>query len=212
MIVRTLFVGILVAPLAIVAELLFTKVFGHFAPSLIIANSALFYLWASFVEEYVKYLAVRLSVVNNSNFDEPIDAMIYMISAGLGFAAIENILVLFQSFQNGTIDSTFQIWLLRFAGATLLHAVSSALLGYFFALSWFYTHHSKKIMFIGFFTATLAHFVFNMSLLVTNADNIGFIISSAGLLALIFLISYLFRKLKKRMIQQTVDNRSGALN
>jgi RsiW-degrading membrane proteinase PrsW (M82 family) len=217
MIARTLFIGILTAPLAIAAELIFIKVFEFSFPKLIIANSVLFFLWAAFAEEYVKYLAVRFGVINNPNFDEPVDAMIYMISAGLGFAAIENILVIFQAFHSGeeigtSVQAAFQIWSLRFAGATLLHAVSSALLGYFLALSWFYTHHSKKIMAMGFLLATLAHFVFNISLLATGADIFGFILSSVGLFAMIILIGFLFKRLKTRMAEPKVDNISSAFN
>jgi len=202
MIARTMIVAILIAPLAIAAELIFTYFSKIFFPDLDPSNSVYFFLWAALVEEIVKYLAVRWAIVNNPNFDEPIDAMVYMISAGLGFAAIENILVLFQAFPFPFIDgiqNALQIWLLRFAGATLLHATASALLGYFLALSWFYNRHSRKILFAGLALASLTHFVFNISLLATGANNAGFIISSVGLLAFILLISFLFRKLKKRM-------------
>ncbi|MGD0977461.1 MAG: PrsW family glutamic-type intramembrane protease [Minisyncoccia bacterium] len=196
MIARAMFVGILLAPLAIIAELLYSNVFND-------STSAIFFLWAALIEEFVKYLAVRWAVINNPNFDEPIDAMIYMISAGLGFAAIENILVLFHAIQSGA-GATAQIWLLRFTGATLLHAVSSALLGYFLALSWFYDGHSKKILALGFGIAILAHFAFNETLLSSGSDMIGYVSSSAGLLALIFLISFLFNKLKKRMAENQI--------
>lgn len=205
LITRTLLVGILIAPIAAVAELLFTKLFEEVFFKIVIANTVLFFLWAAFVEEYVKYLAVRFAVINNPNFDEPIDAMIYMITAGLGFAAIENILILFQAFETG-MTAAVQIWLLRFAGATLLHAVSSALLGYFLALSWFYSHHSKKILIVGVAMATLAHLAFNVSLLATDISMIGFIMSSLGLLAMIILISFLFKKLKNRMAQSAQIN------
>ena len=52
------------------------------------------FIVAGFVEEYFKYLVVRFKVLNSPEFDEPVDAMIYMIIAGLGFAALENILYL----------------------------------------------------------------------------------------------------------------------
>jgi protease PrsW len=201
LIARTLMVGILIAPLAIVAELFFVNIFKDLLPNVIITSSAIFFVWVAFVEELVKYLAVRLTIINNPNFDEPTDAMVYMISAGLGFAAIENILVLFNAFESG-VQATIQIWVLRFAGATLLHAVSSALLGYFLALSWFYNHHSKKIVAVGFGLAILAHYAFNISLMVTSASWAGFAITTTGLTALIVLILFLFRKLKKRMAEQ----------
>ena len=224
LIARTFFLGILVAPLAIIAELWFVKFFKS-SFDFNVMDTVLFFIWAAFAEEYVKYLAVRFGVINNPNFDEPVDAMIYMVSAGLGFAAIENILVIIQAYNTetiGGIQAAFQIWGLRFAGATLLHAVSSALLGYFLALSWFYSRHSKKIMVIGFMLATFAHFVFNYVILTEVIlfpeykdqiyplfNSLGTFLAISLLVSLVLMISFLFRKIRARMAKQ-VNNISSA--
>ncbi len=199
LIARTLFAGILVAPLAVIAQWIFGQVALLINPDFHTSASLTFFLWAALIEEWVKYLAVKYTVLQNPNFDEPTDAMIYMISASLGFAAIENILVLFQAIPNGA-SATVQIWLFRFVGATLLHAVSSALFGYFIGLSWFYLHHSKKIFWVGLLAATFSHFVFNIALLTANSHVIGFIASTSALLILVILISWLFTRLRQRMI------------
>ncbi len=199
MIARTLFLGILVAPLAVIAQWGFSRLLTDLSPGYQISGSLLFFLWAAFVEEYVKYLAVKFSVLHSPAFDEPTDAMIYMISASLGFAAIENVLVLLQAIPNGA-QAAIQIWFLRFAGATLLHAVSSALLGYFLGLAWFYSHHGRGLVAVGLAAATFAHFVFNVSLLVANGRSLGFAYSSAALMILVVLISLLFARLRKRMV------------
>ena len=123
--------------------------------------------------------------------------MIYMISAALGFAAIENILVLFQAIPNGA-DAAIQIWLLRFVGATLLHAVASAIVGYFLALAWFYSHHCKKLMALGIMVATTIHLVFNVILLGSNGKPESFIFATIFLIFVASVISVLFAKLKKR--------------
>jgi protease PrsW len=41
-------------------------------------------------QELAKYLVVRYTVYLSSEFDEPMDAIIYMTAAGIGFAAAEN--------------------------------------------------------------------------------------------------------------------------
>ena len=87
----------------------------------------------AFIEEYIKYAVVKETVLNNSAFDEPTDAMIYMIIVGLGFAAVENMLILF-SMENFFGMQTAYVWSLRFFGATLLHALCSGTVGYFLAL------------------------------------------------------------------------------
>ena len=51
-------------------------------------------LWA-FVEEFTKYFIGFVLVLRRKAVDEPIDAIIYMITIALGFAALENILYLF---------------------------------------------------------------------------------------------------------------------
>ncbi|MBU1159880.1 PrsW family intramembrane metalloprotease, partial [Patescibacteria group bacterium] len=52
------------------------------------------FLWA-IIEETVKYLSARLTALKRISFDEPVDAIIYMVTAALGFAALENVLFLF---------------------------------------------------------------------------------------------------------------------
>src|SRR3989344_4640796 len=49
----------------------------------------------------------------------------------------------------GATQITLATWALRFTGATLLHALSSGLLGYFLAMSWFFQNHKKKLVVIG---------------------------------------------------------------
>lgn len=198
LIAKTVFVGMLIAPLAVIAQLIFVRIYTNINPGFQSSTSLAFLLWAAFVEEYVKYLAVKVTILRNPQFDEPTDAMIYLISASLGFAAVENILVLFQAIPNG-LTAAIQIWLLRFAGATLLHAVSSALLGYFLGLSWFYWQHNRKIMAFGFIAATFSHYVFNISLLTANSQSTGFLYSSFALMILVVLISILFGRLRRRM-------------
>ncbi|MBI1754806.1 PrsW family intramembrane metalloprotease, partial [Candidatus Azambacteria bacterium] len=44
----------------------------------------------AFIEEWVKYIAAKAQIIRSAYFDEPVDAMIYLIVAALGFAAAEN--------------------------------------------------------------------------------------------------------------------------
>ena len=200
--------GIIIAPLAVAAQWSFKTIMPYVFPGLGTGSSALFFLWAAFIEELVKFLAVRFMVLNNPAFDEPIDAMEYMIAAGVGFAAIENILVLFQTIPSGFGD-TLNIWLLRFVGATLLHAVSSALVGYFLALSWFYKRHSVKLIILGLVVATGFHFAFNIILLGYQGKMEGFYYSTAFLIIAALIVSYIFKRLKKsRAANKTIINSS----
>ncbi len=153
----------------------------------------------SFIEEISKYFVVKISVIDNSEFDEPVDAMIYMITAALGFAALENFIYLVR--YEGIIGDTiyhYAIYLgfLRFLGSTLLHALSSATLGFFMAISFLKIRRRKIILFIGILLATLLHAFYN--LFIINVLGYNVVLTSLLLISLsIFILFYAFWKIKK---------------
>lgn len=126
------------------------------------------------VEELVKYGVVKFYALKNSALDEPVDIMIYMIASAMGFAALENILVLV-SLKNSGSDMAM-VSLLRFLGATFLHALASGTLGYFVALS--FCNVRKDLFFAsGLIIASVFHGIYNMSLI--KADQISAALYSA---------------------------------
>jgi len=194
---KTFLMGIILSPIAILLQLGFIQLSVFTGSTVLAANTPAFFLWAALIEELVKFYAVWVIVLKNPSFDEPVDAMIYMITAGLGFAAIENILVLFRTIPDGA-GATVAVWGLRFVGATLLHALSSALVGYFLALSWFFQEHRKKLLVMGLSLATLFHFAFNLFLSSMGSKASGLSYATGLLLAMAFLVSILFAKIKQR--------------
>ena len=190
LITKTLLMGVILSPLAVAFQLLFARAF------LGTTDGPLFYLWAAFVEEIVKYWAVAAIALRSPDMDEPVDMMIYLLTAALGFAAMENILVINRTLADGAM-ATAGIWGLRFAGATLLHVLASALLGYFIALGWFWRRYRKVLFVVGITLATLVHWVFN--LFISSAEqgvSLGF--STVLLIIMAFLVSSLFDKIKRR--------------
>lgn len=150
----------------------------------------------AFVEEYCKYLAVRFLVLHDKNFDEPIDAMIYMMTAALGFAALENAFFIVPVFGNN-ISSGFILTANRFLGANLLHALSSGIVGYFLARAFFspYRHH---FLGIGIVIASLLHAFFNYFIIIrdTFSESIYLLVLLILVMTLMVLIE--FEILKKR--------------
>lgn len=201
---KVFLMGIVVSPLAILFQLLLLKCGGIsilqkfcLPIGVLLPSSPEFFLWSAFVEEVVKFYAIRIVILNDPEFDEPIDAMIYMMAAALGFAAIENTLIVFQTHPDG-VAVTINTLLLRFIGATLLHALSSGLLGYFLAISWFFQHHRKKLFVIGLIMATMFHFTFNILIYAFEGQITALLYTTALLLGMAFLISILFDRLKSR--------------
>ncbi|MBI3627533.1 MAG: PrsW family intramembrane metalloprotease [Candidatus Sungbacteria bacterium] len=114
------------------------------------------------VEEYAKYLAAKLLAFSRKDFNEPIDAMIYMMTAGMGFAAMENILFLFNQSYNPqmligrNLILGAKLSIARFIGANFLHALSSGVVGYAIARAWF-SPHRKHVIALGILAAACLH-------------------------------------------------------
>ncbi len=201
LLVRTFFLGSLGV---IVAYFLERELFSTFRNlSLIGLNifglsdrGALGIVIAPVVEESIKLAVIYFSIFYNKAFDEPIDAMIYMITAALGFAALENIFFLFDTIYPTQELGTFLLTgNLRFLGATLLHVVASATLGGAIALG-FYKRPHIRVWYIlaGLILAIALHGNFNLFIIKYEGKNI---LQIFGLLWLstIFII-LLFEKVK----------------
>ncbi len=151
LITKTFLLGMLAAGFAVCIEhLLSFRFFGLVG----IANYSFPALLSnSFVEEIMKFLVVLLFIRRSRFLDEPIDLMIYMITAALGFAAVEN-LFFFNSVRS--IEELIGLASLRFVGATLMHALASGILGYLWA---------KRRLIFGLLLVSLLHAVFNYLIL-----------------------------------------------
>lgn len=130
--------------------------------------------WA-FIEELVKYLAAYVGALKNKQCDEPIDMMVYMITAALGFSAVENFLFLLNVLSvDGTNSSSFLFTgNLRFLGATLLHTVTSAVFGAFLSFAFARNKWIKKLAWIlGLLTSTTLHVLFNFFIIVNEGGSV----------------------------------------
>ncbi|MBI2637259.1 MAG: PrsW family intramembrane metalloprotease, partial [Candidatus Sungbacteria bacterium] len=150
----------------------------------------------AFIEEYFKYGAVKILALRRADFDEPIDAMIYMITAALGFAALENALFIVPEIGRN-FDVGFQLTANRFIGANLLHATASGIVGFFLARA-FFSHYRHHFLGFGILLASLLHTAFNY--LIINKElfpsNIDLLILLLSTMTLVVLIE--FEQLKKK--------------
>jgi RsiW-degrading membrane proteinase PrsW (M82 family) len=121
----------------------------------------------AFIEEALKFLSVWVLMKNNPVFDEAIDAVIYMITASLGFAALEN-MFLFSSFgAESLVSQGLSTMVFRLIGAVFLHTLASAIIGFGWAFSLIAKNRRQKCLRLGagIATATLLHAAFNAAIL-----------------------------------------------
>lgn len=188
-------IGIALAPLVIFLEMFLNKW----------SSSVLIFVIAPLVEEVAKYGAIHLALNKNPVLDEPVDGMIYVITAALGFAAIENVFAIFSFIPTGELGylgAAINFMSMRFISAVALHGLSSGIAGYYF--SKFYFFERKWALIIkGLFLAIALHGTYNF-LIIKNEESfpsilIGIILGSAAVLVL-----YFFNRLKHHKAYQQV--------
>jgi RsiW-degrading membrane proteinase PrsW (M82 family) len=188
LILMTFFAGSIAVPLVLPFQ---TFVYKNFAGSTLLT----FILWAA-LEETFKYAAAYSVALRSKEMDEPIDAMIYLVTAALGFVALENTLFLIKPLITGNLVESIITGNLRFVGASLLHVICSATVGIFIAFSF---HKSKKQRILytifGILCAIILHTCFNLSIIEENGSN-TFIIFSVLWLTIATLLLF-FEKIKK---------------
>ena len=185
--------GMVAVPLAFFAEKLSLTLLGS---GFIVIVS-----WAA-IEEILKYgsayiVAFRGICLDKSRcVDEPIDPLIYMITVALGFAALENTLFLLNPLNVGDLPGSILTGNLRFLGATLLHTLSSGVVGAAMAFSFYKSGLVKKLyVSLGLLLAIVLHSVFNFIIIMTNGEKLlaALLFVWAGIILLILL----FEKVKR---------------
>ena len=159
-------------------------------------NPLVLFFGIAVIEEYVKYLPVKFFILGRKDFDEPIDAMVYMMTAALGFAALENALFLIPLFHDSFL-SGIQVTANRFLGANLLHALSSGIVGFFLARA-FFSHYRHHFLTLGILLASILHTAFNYFILIMETSSQGtyYIILLLSTMAVMVFID--FEKLKSK--------------
>ena len=162
----------------------------------LVGTTAIFTAWSA-IEEIMKYLAARVTVLRRREDDEPIDPVIYMVTVALGFAAVENALFLLNPELSGsTLLLLVQTANLRAVGATLLHVFSSAAIGVMLGLSFYKSKRTKRLFAVtGVILAIVLHSTFNFLILNTSEDHLlrtfGFV--WMGLVGLLAVLEYIKR-------------------
>jgi RsiW-degrading membrane proteinase PrsW (M82 family) len=83
-------------------------------------------LVVGFIQEFLKYAAVRYSIYHSDEFDEITDGVVYATAAGLGYATVLNIQFVVS---NGGVDLGTGV--IRMAVVALAQAAFSGITGYF---------------------------------------------------------------------------------
>lgn len=169
--------------------------FQSFASNSLQSLGAILFAWAA-IEEIAKFIAAYIGGIRRQAMDEPIDALIYLITPALGFAALENVLFLIGPFSSGDIFLGFITGNIRFIGTTLVHVIASSIIGTAIALS-FYRKHDIQIVYVsvGVFLAIALHAFFNFFIIQSGSG--GMFIVFLTVWILIVSVILVFEKIKQ---------------
>ncbi len=195
-ILKIFFYGMLIALPAVLGEMGALQFLHSFDLSKTVSSVLYLFLGVALLEEFLKYLVVNQKIFRNKELDEPIDIVIYMIVSALGFAAAENILFLFSLGPTFLLGETVLITVFRFLGATFLHALVSALFGYFLALSFYTPKKQIRYFTLGLGISTVLHGCYNFFIIKTDGL-ITVLVPSLILLGLVAFFVLSLRDLKR---------------
>lgn len=143
------------------------------------------------IEEILKFAAVYFWISGRKEFDEPIDAMVYMVVGALGFATVENVATVLRA------TSAPELLTLRFIGATLLHALASGIVGYYWSRGIIQRKVLSYVVY-GLIVASIFHSIFNYLMVLWGPS-----LRVTGLLiVLAFVVLRDFEELKKPSIEE----------
>lgn len=147
------------------------------------------------IEEFWKYAAVRYTVFNSREFDEhPMDGLIYGVTAGLGFAALENLFYT-NNFGIGT-------GAVRAVVTCLAHASFSGVVGYHLGLAKMTPAKGNYLMVKGLFLASALHGIYDFLFLSKIMPLIGTVP------ILIFITWQLFRRFQVAQVESPFNPRN----
>lgn len=140
---------------------------------------------AALPEEGAKLLMLWLLLRNNPYFDERFDGIVYAVCVGMGFAAVENVLYLFNNY-----DSWLSVGIVRALFAVPGHFFDAVIMGYYYSHYHFGTRRNPATKTLILAAPVVAHGIYDGILFSYDIDD------GVAVVALILFLIF-FNRLKK---------------
>lgn len=156
----TMFISFLYGVLSTIPALGLEIGAGYFELSGIEGTIIFAFLGVALVEEFVKFVPLRLYSFTRNSFDEPLDGIVHGVMIGMGFATLENILYVFQHGMNTGF--------LRMFTAVPGHASWGVIMGYYVGKAKFNYEKRGRLLITGLLLATFFHGLYDACLFLTK--------------------------------------------
>ncbi|MCM1199081.1 MAG: PrsW family glutamic-type intramembrane protease, partial [Clostridium sp.] len=176
---KAFFAGAFSVVLSLMISLPLTSSFG-ISEEVYTLDDALFtaFFSAAIPEEIAKFLMFWLVVRKNRYFDEHADGIVYAACVSLGFAAVENLMYLFSSY-----DAWVSVGISRALFSIPGHFAFGVLMGYYYSLVKFSRKPLLKNKILVLAAPVLAHGIYDFILFVTHIVPL-----LSGILMIVFLV------------------------
>jgi RsiW-degrading membrane proteinase PrsW (M82 family) len=155
-VLKVFILGMLVVLPVVVIETIAEVVTGPFLLVTVVAPT---------VEELGKFAVVYIWVFHDTEFSEPMDGIIYAVTAALGFASLENLLYITQ-YARISLSMGITVGVLRAILSVPGHALYSSIWGYALGVAKFRQGiRRNEIILAGLALAILLHALFNFLIL-----------------------------------------------
>lgn len=121
---------------------------------------------AALPEEGAKLLMLWLLLRNNPYFDERFDGIVYAVCVGMGFAAVENVLYLFNNY-----DSWLSVGIARALFAVPGHFFDAVIMGYYYSHYHFGTRRNPATKALILAAPVVAHGIYDGILFSYSIDD-----------------------------------------
>lgn len=138
-----------------------------------------------FSEEGFKFLAAYLAVYRKKEFNEVMDGIIYLVTAALGFAVVENLLY--------TKLYGYQVGAIRAVVTSLAHAGFSGIVGFNFGMARCYPEKRRFYIISGLVWGSLLHGIYDFLVI---AQVINFLVTIILVLLLQLYLAQLIKRAK----------------
>lgn len=164
LIIKAFLLGIfsILLSLCISLPLSMIGLFPDYASTLLDSISISF-LGAAIPEEIAKFVMLWLLLRKNSHFDEKMDGIVYAVCVSLGFAALENVMYLFNN-----SESFIKVGIVRALFSVPGHFCFGILMGYYYSLAHFNFSEKVKNFVLALVVPILFHGIYDSILFSIN--------------------------------------------
>ena len=156
---------------------------------------------AAFLEEFFKFCVLFFFCTKFTEFNEPMDGIVYGIAASLGFAFWENLEYIY-IYDDKVIKDALQTSWMRAHTAVPSHAFDGVIMGFFIGKHYFRKNKSNIYLVLALFIPVILHGFYDWVLM---DDSLNSNLMYLSMVIELGLVIYLYRSLKKDQLQKKTE-------